>query len=587
MIYLALALCAVPWLVWLGSRHGAMLATLLLVGATPALLLLVFLIGPSLQLDLTAATLGSGGLLAALGIGLVVRDRARIRIPARSTALRWGAAALGGVAWLGTLLGAAAVPGADRVSWAMNGDAANNIHLARALIDDHGYIAGSANAVPLPHVALVLAMLPARDGLDGSALLSHDLGALATTWALATAATGLLLGLVASELVRHRPAVATVAAATGSLLVTTWLVSGLPLESGYLNVHVALPLVLATWLAFLQARSRPVLAAVLLLVIGLGLLAVWTPLAALTVCLLLVILHRNRLTARTAGGANAVAVILALAPYVAWLLLVAGPLLRQMQGSFTAPGHGFPFTGWLLLLCAAVAVAAALVLRPRLSSLPLSGVVAIAIAAAGGVIVLVALSRNPVPWESYYPAKFVWIVAVLLLAIALSLLARLLAERAGAVGVAVLGAAVLVAASTGPEPARAVSVVEPPLVRILAGDVWNDGDATLMEILAYADRDGSTILWQSGLADEAIVNFWLIEFDAGEEGRGGVLRGFAFTGYREFRDTGAYTPPEISQLCTVIEALPGDALIVTANPERKDELADACPEATPTFEIRR
>lgn len=585
VILAALALCAAPWLLWLVPRYGAVLGALVTLAAAPVLVLAVFFTGPWVGADLVSMLLAAGGAAGATGLAVLWRDRRSLRPPHRSTVLRWAGAAAGGAAWLAALLIARVLPDADPVSWAMNGDAANNLHFARGMIEANGYALSSGNAVPLPAALLALTALPGRAGLHGGALLGHDLAALAALWALAIAAAGLMLGLVVSSLVRT-PSSTVLAATTGSLLVTTWLVAGLPIESGYLNAPIALTFLLASWLAFTHSRTAPVLATVVLLGLGVALLAIWTPLAAVTGCLLLASLWLHRHEVNAARRGSVIAIAAALAAYPIWVAAVAIPLFGEVGGVFTVEGHGFPFTGWLLLAAAVAAVGMAVALRARLAPEVLAGAVALVLAAAAGMLLLIGLAGGRDADSSYYPTKFTWLLTVLLIAVALALLARLLSERARWPGVAAIGTIALVASSLGPSPVRAVPVVEPPLWRILAGSVWDAGDVTVHRILDLHDRGRITVLWDSGVPDEAIINFWLLELGDGQSDDGQLARSFTYAGYREFRDTGSYTVPPIGTLCTVLAELPREPLIITADPSLEHALTAQCPAESAEVELR-
>jgi hypothetical protein len=579
--FVVLALCATPWLLLVSLRHGVVLAGVIVFAGVPLLVLVLYflspLIGasPSLLLMVTSAALG------VLGAILLVPRRSSLRKPSTATVALVLPATLGGLAWFATLV-LARLSGADALSWAMNGDSANNIHLARTVLGDNGIVVPLKNLVLQPTAMLSLAMSFGRpDDALGAELLHRDLEALSIFWGLAIAATAALLGIVAASLLtRGRPAVIAVASGAGSLLVVTWFVSGLPIESGYLNVHFALPLALASWLAFLHSGRAPWLSAAALLALGLLLLATWAPLVVLTISLTIALGVRNRRRLRLARWQvlAAAAGVAACAAVGGWLLVL--PILQQSAGTLGVPGHGYPFTGWLLVFCALVTGGCAVGI-PRDASTPLhAGVIATVLAAVVSVGIFTSLVPGDQPWIGYYPTKLTYLLTVVLLAIALSTLVRRLAVgRLALLKATSIGAAVLLLCTLGPSPARVDFRIDQPLDRILAAKVWTNGDESVKTILAGTGLDHAVVLWGTSSPDEAMINFWLFEFNGGEDGGDPYVRKISVAAYRIFRDSGTYTAPSVGVLCKVVEGLGRQVVVITANPGLKSEVAETCPDA--------
>jgi hypothetical protein len=99
-------------------------------------------------------------------------------------------------------------------------------------------------------------------------------------------------------------------------------------------------------------------------------------------------------------------------------------------------------------------------------------------------------------------------------------------------------------------------------------------------ILAHTGLDHSVVYWNSGLDDEAVINFWLLAFDGGQIGGSAIVRNVTFAGYREYRDTGEYSTPGIDALCQLIDGLDGEVEVITADPLLEEALAEVCPTAT-------
>lgn len=583
--FIWLAICALPWLLVSSKRFGVLFGALIVLAAGPTLLLLTFFVSPLAGGDPVLISLVAAGLGGVVGLVLVLRDPGTRRAPSARTLARWLPASIGGLVWLVTIAITRLVPGAAVLSWAMNGDGANNIHFARTLLANHGITASLGNAVPLGDVLLAVAAWPARAQLSPSGLLEHDLVALGTLWSLAIAATGLLLGLVVSSLLEgKRPLVIGVGAAAGSLLVLTFFVTGLPIDSGYLNVDVALPFALGTWLAFLHWRRAPLLATVLLFCFGFLLLSVWTPLIVIPASLVVVLGVRNWSRMRVAKARTAIIAGAAAVLALAYLLFVSLPALQGSGEALTTGGHGFPFTGWILLGALVVAVACAVLLRPL--ELPvLEGLIASGLAAiAGYLFLLYATFATSDPWLGYYPTKFMWMLTVVFGAIALSLLLRLIAERVRAgrtqvVAIAIASAAALLLAALGPAPTRDHYVIEQPLPRILAGHTWNTGESTAKVILAADKQDGSVVLWNSGDPDEAFINFWELDFrGSGLEGTHNA-RVFTVLAYRDLRDHGSFQPAQPQQLCDVAADLTPPVTVYTQDSGLAATITALCPTA--------
>lgn len=577
MILALVALCSLPWLLIAARRGTAVLGILTALTAGALTVVLGSVVGSLSRIDPAVITVVAG--IAGAAVGIVVLARGpRLRRPARGTVAVVAAASTGTLLWLGALALARLLPGADSVSWAMYGDAVNTLRFLWDAIGDSGVSPASQSPAALPLALLAAATAVGR---PADAPLAHDLDALALVWAGAIALSALLLGLTASALLRRGP-VAAIAAGGASLLAATWLVAGLPIEAGFFNVHVALPFALASWLAFGQSRAHPRAAAVLLLCLAVLLLATWAPLVALPAVFTGMIAVRHWSVVRRARGVAALPVLLAVLLLLAWAALFTLPLLATQRAALEAPDLGFPFVGWHLLAAALIVVLGAVLLPEHRA-----GLLGAVTAFAAALLVLLAIAREqPEPWNAYYPAKLAWLAAIVLLALALAVLVRLAADWLhGSVVLAVVVLAIAVSA-IGPVPSTRTAPIEQPLARMLLGHAWNEGDASAAIIAARATEQQPVIYARSGLADEAMITFWMLEFEAGgTRETGTATRVLAYEGYRAFRDTG--TSPEIGvdRLCAALEEL-GTTTVVTADAGLESELAAACPAADPVIELR-
>ncbi|MCU1423292.1 MAG: hypothetical protein JWN36_2943 [Microbacteriaceae bacterium] len=479
-VVLAVA-ATIPWVFAIGARYGHLLGAVATGSVGGVVLLGTLVVSRFLALDPVIALVSID--VIALGVGLALLHQLHYPMPGRRAITVWVPALAGAVVWLATLGLAQVVPGASRLSWAMNGDTFNNLFYSGLILHRDGLALGAfENPVPLPAAIVAAVAAPGRAGLGAHAVLGHDLGAFALTWVLMLGLTGLAIGAtLASAVPRSRPAVTAVVGALGSLGATTWLVGGLPVQWGYFNVHVAIPLVLASWLAFLSSRRHPFAALFGLCLTCTLLLATWTPLAVFPVALAALTAWPIRRSLRQVAGSHAIALLLALALPVLWAALVVLPTFLEQGGALETLGHGFPST-WAALAAILVVTIGLAVWRWRTDD----GVVArgLATLAAGSVLivgVLVFLGRSQAdPWSGYYPTKVSWLLVVSLSTIVLSQGIRLVltagrnATRTALIATGVTALAVLVGAISPLDTVQATAARQ-PAVRILSGSVWHTG----------------------------------------------------------------------------------------------------------------
>ena len=128
---------------------------------------------------------------------------------------------------------------------------------------------------------------------------------------------GLGMGAVAASIVpRSRTALVAVASATGSLLPPTWFVPGLPVEYGYLNAHLVLPILLAAWLIYLASPGRVVAALTVQFCIATLLLATWSPWVVMPAGLIVALAVRHWSTLKTMDARTALPAIASVVPAI-------------------------------------------------------------------------------------------------------------------------------------------------------------------------------------------------------------------------------------------------------------------------------
>lgn len=583
--FLAMLAAGLPWVIVASVRLGLRLAVPL-VGGTALFALMVLLLAtrytgwpPVQSVLLISAVVGVAG------VAVAVWRRSTLRRPAARTLALWLGSLTGAVAWLVTLALTRVVPGASTFSWVMNGDGANNIHEALGYYWANGIIVEGSSPVLLIRSLLMISLSSGRaDGQPLSVDLAHDLIALQTTWLLGLGATAIALGVLAGSLLRSSRVLPTLlASVTGSLLTMTWFVTGLPIEYGYLNSMVALPILIGCWLAFTQLRRAPGVVIGTLLGLTVLVLASWSALLVFPLALLVaaVVLERRRLL--RLGLVPLIAIAVAGAAAAGWFLLTISDRLASQLEVLATAGHGVPSLAAIAIALGVITIVLARV--TRLDGVLFAGTVAIAAATLVGIITLALAAPNaPDPLATYYSAKFAWMASVLgvglLLAVALAALApRLLA-------VVAFGVASILILSLGPAPVRQHYRVLPPAARILAGDVWADGNHSVDVILDTVTYDERHLLWNSGEPDEAYINFWLLDFEGAAPGEDVDLRLFSISAYRQYRDTGSYTPPAgTDRLCVNLVHLRGPIVVHTTDPALEAAVTAACPLSFVTFRL--
>lgn len=575
-------LVTVSWAIVLGARFGHLIAVPATFAAGGILLLGALVVSRIVRVE---PFIGVAVVTVVAGVTAVVLwRRAGFPRPSRRSLLVWLPPLAGAVVWVGVVLAARLVPGASVLSWAMNGDTFNNLYYAHAILDGGGLaLGGFENPVPFPAVLIATIIGPGRAALCSDVLLQHDLTGFSLAWAILLGLSGLAIGAtLASAVPRHRPKLTIAVGVLGSLTATTWFVGGLPVQWGYFNVHVAIPVVLAAWLLFLASRRRPLPALMALLAVLTLAMATWTPLAAFPAAFIVLIAWRQRAVVRSLHGRRAIAMLLAVATPVFWVVLVVLPTYLQQSTALEAPGHGYPSTWWML---AALAIALVLVVvlgRRHTDRTVDLGLLAILLCSAVVVLALVAIAAgDPEPWAGYYPTKLCWLLVIILGTIVLSRVLHRVSRqrpsrRTAIVTVALTAAASLIAAVL-PLGGPADVVVRQPAVRILSGSIWHTGDRAADQIIALSRPGRLGILWKSGDPDEAMIDFWVLVSNGGDLAGDPYLRDIAFTAYRAYRATGTWHNDQIADLCTIVTGLKEPVMVRTRDAALPDALASACP----------
>lgn len=534
-------------------------------------------LAPPANLDFGATTAVAVTVVAALAIAaLAVRARhRRLRLPRTADLPAVISAVAVPLLSLGYWVVALGWGREMRVGWILANDAVWNTMAARFIVVDGG-IDPSAHPNPAPSTAALAAswMIPGRE--NASELLRHDVTREAQFVLLVTLAAAVLAGCIAARTVRAgHPVIRVVAGVAGSAFVLSWYVLGFTAELGFLNAPISVLLLLAVWVCWSDAPRSPVISAVGLLVAATLLLATWAPLVLVPAALgaMALPVFWRALASRRVGVI--VIIGLAAAQLIAYGLLVTLGDLRSTGGALAADGAAPPVEPRDVAMVVALVLLTALLLllrRSRGLGLRREAVGALTVLAAaavgGGYLVLQRLGAG-LGWWGYYPAKFAWLVCVLLLVVVVGLLlaaASALRSRAR-VALAACAALVLVGVVvSGSLPLGGIRRV-PAAIALATDAEFAAKDATAERLFAIADG-GPTIAVRvtTDPEDDAQLNAWLLQ--AHSEDSADPVRAYAYG-----MDT-----TDLAAVCDAMQAWGGGVRLVTGDPGLTEELDAVCPE---------
>jgi len=523
----------------------------------------------------TAVVVAAGGLAAITRLA-ISSGRGALRVPTVAdlpTAV--GALALPLLAlvyWVGSLGWGTGM----RVGWILANDAVWNTMAARFIVADGGIDPGS-HPNPAPSTAALAAswMLPGRE--MAAEVLRHDVAREAQLVLLLTLAAAGLAGLVAARTVRAGHAVVrVVAGVVGSGFVLGWYVLGFTAELGFLNAPIAVLLLLACWVCWTDAPHAPLLAAVGLLVAATLLLATWAPMVLIPLALgaaSLPVIWRALVSRRRVAIVVLGVAVIQLATYAAFVTLGD---LRSTGGALAADGAAPPVEPRDVAMVVALAlVTVALLLLRRGRGLGLGraadGVAVLLVAGAvgGGYLVLQRLGAG-LAWWGYYPAKFAWLLCVLLLIVMIGVLlaASSAASSPRRVAIATTGSIVLVGiVVSGSLPLGGIRRL-PASIALATDAQFARHGAAAEHLFTLADGGPTIAVRVTGDPEtDAILNAWLLQ--AHSEDSADPVRTYAYT--LDTSDTGA--------VCDAVQAWGGGVRLVTSDPLLADEVGAVCPDA--------
>ncbi len=574
---------AVPWVLAIRARRGTVFALVEIVLGWMLASVLVMLVADVLPLALDTTTLTAAAAIglagsAAWALGPLVAPRSSTPVSV------WLASASGAVVWLSTLAVLALTPGRSPISWAIWGDATNNMNETRRLLAEGGLSVGDhLPVVPLVHSVLATSTSPGRAGLSSGDVLEHDLAAQAAVWALLIAATCVLFGAVAARISalnestpRQLPIVVGAAA---SLVPLTWPVSGFPLLSGFINTHFVLAIVLAGVLVHFEARQRPLASLTVQACAVLLTVMTWPPMAAVPAALAFFTIVIEWRTLRASRKRALAGPLTFGALTIAAIALFTLPALARTANVPSAAGTVLDLShNAFVVECILVAGGAAVLLRRnRAASL---GLISIVASLAAVLPILILASGSTWSTFSYYPAKLLLFAAVVigLLGIGLAGFAvgllpwRVLSRRART---ATLAAAMLAAIAGVVLTPVGHAFATGPVFRMLNSEFYGS-EEFIERTFEYTDDDVLRLAWRIDGDHEYYSNFILINLSPGASVGAGGLRWIAV----------AQKPGTVASLCDIARESTLPVIAMTDDPALASEVAAECPEFGITVERR-
>ena len=575
-VWVPVLVSATPWLLILRSSLGLKAAFALTTLAVLSVALLGMVATSAAGITLVAAFSGIS-LVSGVGGALLAHRSISWVTPSPSRVLYATGPAVGAVIWIAVIVASRLIPGSGAYGWVMNGDSANNILFARSDVAHAGIQLGSnENPVPLPVAILALGMSAGRGSVPAARLLEHDLTAFVGVWTATIALLCVMVGVVISSTVAAaRPRLRWLVGALASVLPLTWLVVGYPVEYGFFNIHVALVIVLAAWLVFRLAESRPAIVWGALAVSCTLLLAVWSPIVLLPAALMVVVFIRSPRALWAPWKRDRALAISGTAQLIIFGVFVTAPSLFAQAGFLAAGGAAYPFSKWLFVIVLASAAGIAILGRRSLGRLTSWGLIAEIVAVVVAYAILVFAARGSAhPFSSYYQAKLQWVAMLVVGAMALSFLCGLISHHLRhrvptAIALVGLTAATVVFVQLAPTNATGYPRTN-PIILVLAGKSYGPKDRVAESIIRFADVSSPTIFWNSGRADESAINFWVLDMQSGRVGEDFALREAAY---------GEYDVGKVADLCRIARLVGTPLNVVTADLRLSSELVAACPAA--------
>lgn len=477
-----------------------------------------------------------------------------------------------------------AIPGAD-FEWAMHNDAVWNLATTRFVIADGGIDnAVHPNSSPLTATLMAAVASVGRAAVPATDLLRHDVTRVVEFWLLAGMGTSLLAGMVGYRAAAQaRPVRRWAAAAVVGLLPITWFVFGFATDYGFYNATIVVVVLLITWLLWLEGKTAPMLSSAILSLAAVCMLATWAPLALIPLALAVLLqmpTARQILAARGRSRWTRLALAAAvLLPVPVYAVAVTLPDLRRDGAALAVEGAFMPFVPLHLFTIAAAAAAVVMAVGACTSDRHLVGGF-LGILVSGGIALgyLVYQRRGAASLWGYYPAKFAWFLAILLLVVLCAELLRS-ANRPGVSRVlswtsaAVALVVPLTLMSHLAPPAGWRTALTPAAIALqLGGAAPRDAAESLFEVVE--DGVPTMVLSYRDESTDRFINGWLLQLESSQSTDPVRLYSYILD------------PRNEEQACEAIEAWNRTVRVITADSALDERLERSCPDADFRVEVR-
>lgn len=523
-----------------------------------------------------------GGLALVAALLLLVIGVAAVIVVARIPDLRlprWrqivgSMAVTVGMAAFVTFVVARASADAD-FEWAMRNDAVWNLATTRFMIVDGG-IENSQHPNSSPLTAALMAAVAAvgRAGLPATEMLRHDVTRVVEFWLLAGLGSAFLAGLLGFAVTAgSRPWRRWIAAIVAGVLPVTWFVFGFAADYGFYNATIVVVLLIASWLLWLEASKRPVIASGFLGLAAVGMLATWAPLAlvslGLSVAALLPRVRRLVISTGAPRWKQLGLVLVPLIPVPIYAVAVTLPDLRRDGAALAVEGAFMPFTPLHILTIAVVAFAVVLLASTLFQDNHLLlGFSTVIIAGAVALGYLVYQRRATASLWGYYPAKFAWFLAILLLVILCAVLLRVgTSAQASKIGalllVVVSGAMPFTLMSHLPPPGGWRTAITPISIALQnGGAVPNTSAKALFDVVE--DGTPSIALSYGSESLDRFLNSWLLQLESPNSED--PIRLYSYI----------LNPTDDVQACEALRAWDRPVRVVTSDDDLESRLRASC-----------
>lgn len=577
-----IALASIACLLVLAARIGYLIAVSVSILIGFSAIMVTLLISAALWTQILPAT---GTAFTALGVFacvLLAGSPVRLLHLSRSTRRDVVASLSGAVVWAIALLVSVRVPLAERLTWVMRNDSLNNLIYAHYILRERGIeLRPNLNPTPLPAALVALGIVSGRPSASPTLSLQHDLIGMAVTWVALIALVSVVLGLTAAAIVRRvvgSGLASHAAGAGGSLIALSWYVTGYPIEYGFLNLDVVVPVILASILLALVADRLPWLSVSALLVAATLMLATWSPLVAVPLALLALTVFRQRDSLRRSGRWGLVAMVVGVVQLLAYGILATLPAYLAQRSALAGIGGIYADNHFVVFFAGAAVIALGFFVFRADRSKFLALCVTVVAPMVSLALLLFISRRNPDPW-TYYPIKLAYFSTVAFIALLVGLSVAFLAQHASRVALLWIGGATVVVLEAGllvAVPGIDQGLVRMnPLVRLTSShpeERYVQPD-TMVQILARTNKPA--LLWASRIQDEPWADLWLLQL------RADTLSGTSRLRIAAYNQTGVHT---VRELCTIVRMIGvSSTTIYTEDPTLPAKVGGKCPDVHARF----